>query len=56
MKAGIAFPQLPKLGELNSCSASILCLTSRTTVTSAPIPEEDACYSAFKKEHWNIDA
>ena len=27
-------------------SSSILCLTSRTTVTSARIPVEDACYSA----------
>ena len=39
-------------------TSPILCLTSRTTVTSARIPEEDACHRAtyvsshaFKKEH-----
>ena len=41
---------------------TILCLTSRTTVTSARIPEEDACIRtrnlcvphAFKKEHRDL--
>ena len=40
---------------------SILCLTSRTSVTSARIPEEDDCYRArnlcvFSKSNAGIDA
>ena len=35
--------------ELQSLEWSILCLTSRTTVTSARIPEEDACPIAYSR-------
>ena len=36
-----------ELGTIGNMEYTLLCLTSRTTVTSACIPDEDACHRAL---------